>query len=246
MRVLIVDDEAPARARLREMLASESDVEIAGDAESGAQAMELAEQLKPEVLLLDIQMPGSSGIDVAACLPQPRPHIIFCTAYEQYAVDAFELHAVDYLLKPITRARLRKALDRVRTLPAPGSREGSGNFAVLRQRWDPVRFLVRSGARYVVIGEARVLYFVSEGGLTRLVGEDGQYWMDPTLNELEQGLDPTRFFRVSRAALVNLNAVTEVFPLPGGGGEVTLKNGQRLEVSRRRFRDLLESLAGLR
>ena len=243
MRVLIVDDEAPARARLREMLASESDVEIAGEAESGAQAMELAEQLKAEVLLLDIQMPGSSGIDVAACLRQPRPHIIFCTAYDQYAVDAFELHAVDYLLKPISRARLRQALDRVRAQPA-----GRGEMApaVFRQRWGPARFLVRSGARYVVIGEARVLYFASEGGLTRLIGEEGQYWMDPTLNELEQRLDPARFCRVSRAALVNLNAVAEVFPLPGGGGELALKNGQRLEVSRRRFRDLLDSLAGIR
>jgi len=91
-----------------------------------------------------------------------------------------------------------------------------------------------------------VLYFSSEDGLTRLVGESAQYWMDPTLNELEDRLDPARFFRVSRAALINLNAVAEVFPLPGGSGEVLLKNGQRLEVSRRRFRDLLQSLEGHR
>lgn len=243
MRVLIVDDEAPARARLREMLASEADVEIAGEAETGAQAMELVGRLAVDVLLLDIQMPGSSGIDVAACLRHPRPYIIFCTAYDQYAVDAFELHAVDYLLKPISRARLRQALDRVRAQPAPA---GALDDAVRRPKWGPARFLVRNGARYAVIGEARVLYFSSEGGLTRLVAEQGQHWMDPTLNELEQRLDPARFFRVSRAALVNLNAVTEVFPLPGGGGELVLKNGQRLEVSRRRFRDLLESLAGAR
>ena len=114
MRVLIADDEAPARTRLRQMLAAHPDVEIAGEAETGAQAMELAAELKPDLLLLDIQMPGSTGIDVAACLPEPRPHIIFCTAFDQYAVDAFELHAVDYLLKPISRARLAQALDRVR------------------------------------------------------------------------------------------------------------------------------------
>jgi len=95
-----------------------------------------------------------------------------------------------------------------------------------------------------VVGEARVLYFGTEGSLTRLVADGGQYWMDPSLNELEQRLDPARFFRISRAALINLNAVTEVVPVTGGSGEVVLKNGHRLDVSRRRFRDLLDALAG--
>jgi two-component system, LytTR family, response regulator len=89
-----------------------------------------------------------------------------------------------------------------------------------------------------------VLYFASEGGLTRLISDTARFWMDPTLNDLEQRLDPARFFRISRAALINLNAVTEVFPMPGGSGEVLLRNGERLEVSRRRFRDFLQSLAG--
>jgi len=243
IRVLIVDDEAPTRVRLRQMLASHSDIEVAGEAETGPQAMDLAAQLQPDVMLLDIQMPGSSGIDVAACLPQPRPHVIFCTAYDQYAVEAFELHAVDYLLKPVSRARLAQALDRIRSLAVPGSREGAFDEA-LRQRSLPARFLVRSGAHYLVVPESRVLYFSSEGSLTQLVADNGQYWMDPTLNDLEQRLDPARFFRISRAALVYLNAVAEVAPMPGGSGEVILKNGQRLEVSRRRFRDLLQSLAG--
>ena len=124
MRVLIVDDEAPARARLRQMLAAHADLEIAGEAETGVQAMEMAVALRPDLLLLDIQMPGSSGIDVAACLSEPRPHVIFCTAYDQHAVDAFELHAVDYLLKPISRARLAQALDRVRALDGGRRRVG--------------------------------------------------------------------------------------------------------------------------
>jgi two-component system LytT family response regulator len=233
MRVLIADDEAPARARLRQMLAAHADVEIAGEAETGTQAMELAAELKPDLMLLDIQMPGSTGIDVAACLAEPRPHIIFCTAFDQYAVDAFELHAVDYLLKPISRARLAKSLDRVRSAPAAHQPIAVG----------PTRFLVKSAAHYTVVGEARVLYFASEDGLTKLVAADGQYWMDPTLNELEERLDPKRFFRISRAALVSLSAVAEVHPLPGGSGELRLKNGERLEVSRRRFRELLEALA---
>jgi two-component system LytT family response regulator len=242
IRVLIVDDEAPARVRLRQMLTAHADLEIAGEAETGVQAMEMADRLKPGLILLDIQMPGCTGIDVVASLPQPRPPIIFCTAYEQHAVDAFELNAVDYLLKPISRARLGQALERVRALSAD-RRESALDQAVRSQRSGPARFLVRSGAHYLLIGEAKVLYFLSENGLTRLVADSAQYWMDPTLNELEERLDPARFFRISRAALINLNSVTEVCPLPGGSGEVLLKNGQRLEVSRRRFRDLLESLA---
>jgi two-component system LytT family response regulator len=243
MRVLVVDDEAPTRVRLRQMLSSHSDIEIAGEAENGVQAMEMTAQLHPDLLLLDIQMPGCSGIDVAACLPQPRPHVIFCTAYDQYAVEAFELHAVDYLLKPVVRARLTQALDRVRSLPPNALREAALNETLRRRPSSPARFLVRSGAHYLVVGESRVLYFGSEGSLTRLVADNAQYWMDPTLNDLEQRLDPARFFRISRAALVNLSAVTEVIPVGTGSGEVLLKNGQRLEVSRRRFRDLLQSLS---
>lgn len=245
IRILIVDDEGPARARLRQMLASQSDVEVAGEADSGVQAMEMTAATHPDVLLLDIQMPGPSGIDVASCLPRPRPHIVFCTAFDQYAVDAFELHAVDYLLKPISRARLEQALDRVRILPAPGAQDVAVDHAVRGQAAVPARFLVRNGAHYGVVNESRVLYFLSENGLTRLIGDAAQYWMDPTLNDLERRLDPSRFFRISRAALINLNAVSEVFPMPGGSGEVAMKNGQRLEVSRRRFRELLQALAGI-
>jgi two-component system, LytTR family, response regulator len=235
MRVVIVDDEAPARTRLRQLLTAHPDVEIVGEADTGVRAMEIAAQVKPEVLLLDIQMPGCSGIDLAASLGEPRPHVIFCTAYDQHAVDAFELHAVDYLLKPISRARLAQALDRVRSAaPQPSPLRSAG----------PARFLVRSAAHYQVIGESRVLYFCSEDGLTKLVGESGQFWMDPTLNDLEQRLDPARFFRISRAAVIHLSAVTEVHPMPGGSGEVLMKNGQRLEVSRRRFRDLIQALEG--
>jgi len=244
MRILIVDDEAPARARLRQMLGSQPDLEIAGEASTGVEAMELAGQIHPDLILLDIQMPGCSGIDVAACLPRPRPHIVFCTAFDQHAVDAFELNAVDYLLKPVSRTRLAEALDRVRSLGPASAREAAIDRTAKTAGPRPVRFLVRNASHYLVVAESRVLYFSSEDGLTRLVTDAAQYWMDPTLNELEQRLDPSRFFRISRAALISLNAVSEIFPLPGGSGEVLLKNGQRLEVSRRRFRDLLQSLEG--
>ncbi len=241
IRILIVDDEEPARVRLREMLGPVMDVEVTGEAESGSQAMRMAEELKPDVLLLDIQMPGCSGIDVAASLREPRPYVIFCTAYEQHAVDAFELNAVDYLLKPISRVRLEKALRRVR-LRGTGAQGEALDHAVRQQRAAVARFLVRSGTHYLVVGEAEVIYFASEDGLTRMVSEGTKYWMDPTLNELEQRVDPGRFYRVSRAAIVNLNGVVEVRPQDGGSGEVVMRNGQRLEVSRRRWRGLLSAL----
>jgi two-component system LytT family response regulator len=235
MRILIVDDEAPARARLRQMIASQEGFEIAGEASTGVEAIKLVSELQPDVMLLDIQMPALSGIDVASSLPNPRPQIIFCTAHDQHAVDAFELHAIDYLLKPISRIRLAEALDRVRTLGAAPRAEKHAS---------PSRFLVKNASHYLVVGESKVFYFSSEDGLTKLIAEGGQYWMDPTLNELELRLDRSRFFRISRAALINLNAVEQVFPLPGGSGEVLLTNGSRLEVSRRRFNDFLQLLNG--
>ena len=114
IRALVVDDEPAARERLSQLLAPYDDVEVVGEAADGEQAVERIRELKPDLVLLDIQMPGCSGIEVAASLPAPRPKIVFCTAYDEYAVDAFELHAVDYLLKPVNRARLEKTLQRVR------------------------------------------------------------------------------------------------------------------------------------
>jgi len=234
----------PARERLRQLLASHSDLEIAGEADSGTEAMEMVSRLRPDLLLLDIQMPGCSGMGVAACLPKPRPYIIFCTAYDRHAVDAFELHALDYLLKPVTRARLALALDRLRALSS-GTQEPGLDRAIRTQRTGPVRFLVRSSSRYLVVAEQRVLCFCSEDGLTTLTSDHGKYFVETTLNELESWLDPARFFRISRSAMINLNAIVEVRPLAGGAGEVVVKGGQRLEVSRRRFQDLLQTLRGV-
>ncbi len=232
-RVLIVDDEAPARERLRRLLGGIEDVEVIGEAADGITAIEQIRLLRPDVVLLDIEMPGCRGTEVAASLPDPRPHVIFCTAYDQFAVEAFELRALDYLLKPVGRARLVEALQRVR-----GPLRTQGKLP------PPQRFLARAGERYVVIPTASITAFLSEGGLTKICTHEREYWMDPTLNELEDRLDPAQFFRVSRAAIIRLDAVREVAPMPGGAGEVVLKSGRRLEVSRRRFKDLLGHLNG--
>jgi two-component system LytT family response regulator len=243
MRVLIVDDERPARERLRTLLAAFPDLEIVGECEDGEEAIQRIGELNPDLVMLDVQMPGSSGIEVAGSLPALRPKIIFCTAYDQYAVDAFELCAVDYLLKPVNRSRLAQAIDRVRAMSAD-ELNNKIDHALQRPRPSPVRFLARQGARCLVIPQKDVVYLASEGGLTKLHTADRPYLMDPTLNDFERRLDPSAFFRISRTALVNLDWVASVDTLPGGFGELIIKNGLRLEVSRRRLRDLLSTLEG--
>jgi len=242
MRVLLVDDEELARSRLRSLLQGYEDIEIVGEAGDGEEAIERIDELKPDLVFLDIQMPGCSGTDVVQSLPSPRPRIIFCTAFDQYALDAFELAALDYLLKPVTRARLAKAIDRARE-PSPDAYESSlakaaSSSGVQRSG----RFLAKRAGRYRVVSQSEVLYFGFEEGLTKMHAVDQEYWMDPTLNDLEERLDPAVFFRISRAAIVNLDHIEEVLPLPGGYGWVTLRGKIRLEVSRRRLKDLMNRL----
>ncbi len=238
IRTLIVDDEEPARDRLRSLLRPFSDVEIVGEAENGEEAIEKIGTLKPDLVLLDIQMPGCTGIDVAASLPGGRPVVIFCTAYDQYAIDAFEVRAVDYLLKPVSRSRLARALERVRQ----GS-QGSDIDGAIRDT-SPSRFLAKRGHRFKVVPAGDVTCFVSEEGLTRLWAGGEHFWMEPSLSELEQRLEAAGFFRISRQALVNLDHVEEVVPLIGGHGQVKLDDRQVLDVSRRRMKDLMERLEG--
>ncbi len=243
IRVLLVDDEEVARERLRQLLAAIPDVEIAGEASNGEETMQEVAELRPDLVLLDIQMPGASGLEIAACLPRPRPHIIFCTAFDQYAVDAFELHAMDYLLKPVNRVRLAHAIDRVRGRSTADSERDLDRLthttAAARSR-----ILVRCGDRYRVIPLREVVYFFSDGGLTRMHTRGREYVLEFTLNDLEASVDPVLFFRISRAAIVNLEFVSEIRPMTGGTADVALNTGKALEVSRRRVKELLDRLQG--
>jgi two-component system LytT family response regulator len=242
LKTLLVDDEQPARERLRRLLDAHDRIEIAGEAEDGEQAMEKIVDLHPDLVFLDIQMPGCDGLEVASSLPSPRPRIIFCTAYDEYAVDAFEVHAVDYLLKPVTRVRLAQAVQRVL---APGEHV-PGNVAIERAAREagpyPSRFLAKRGSRFCVVQRRDVLCFESEGGLTLVRTPRHELWMQPSLQDLEDRLDPVSFLRISRSIIVNLDAVREVVPLPGGQGLVRVEGGAELEVSRRRFKTLMERL----
>jgi len=237
IRTLIVDDEEPARERLRRLLSAAGDVEVVAEAEDGERALAQAIELAPQLLFLDIQMPGCSGLEVAASLPSPRPHVIFCTAFDQYAVDAFELNAVDYLLKPVSRERLERALEKVRA-GHPGERP----LERVTRALPPRRFVAKRGRGYHVVAARDVVAFVSEDGLTKLLTAAEHFWIPPTLNDLEARLDPRQFYRVSRAAIVNLDLIQEIVPAGDGQGDVVLKGGLRLEVSRRRFQRLTEIL----
>jgi two-component system, LytTR family, response regulator len=241
LRALIVDDEQPARDRLRQLLAASADVEIVGEAEDGVQAIERVAELRPDVLLLDIQMPGCSGLEVAASLGRPRPSIIFCTAYDQYAVDAFELHAVDYLLKPVNRARLQAALERLHEVRS-SAREHQLDHVTRAAHTSPARFLARKAARFRVVPRQEVVAFTFQEGLTRLHTATEQLWMQPTLAALARRLEGDTFFQVSRTALVSLDAIREAKPYPDGTGEVILSNGLTFPVTRRRWRLLMERL----
>ena len=233
IRAVLVDDEEPARDRLRALLSEIGTVRVVGVAGDAEEALQQISQSRPNLVLLDIQMPGCSGMDVAASMPSPRPKIVFSTAFEEYAVD--------YLLKPISSVRLAKAVQRARDLPVT-SEEGSLEKASHAVGGYPARFLAKHGSRYQVVPADAVLLFTSEGGLTQLRTAEQRYWKQPSLTELDTRLDPARFFRVSRSAIVNLDAVREVKPVPGGHGAAKLSNGLRVEVSRRRLKTLMDRL----
>jgi two-component system LytT family response regulator len=244
IRTVIVDDEQPARARLQQLLSAHGDVTVVGEAEDGVQAIEQVTALAPDLVVLDIQMPACTGLEVAASLAHPRPAIVFCTAFDQYAVDAFELHAADYLLKPVNRARLAAALDRVRDRRAAGAREGGLDLLSRADGLAPARFLARKGARYRVVPRQDVVAFTFDEGLTRLHTATEQLWMQPTLAALARRLDPQSFLQISRTAIVSLDGVREAKPFPDGTGEVVLTSGLTLPVTRRRWRALIEHLEG--
>jgi len=242
IRTLVVDDEQPARERLKQLLSAHADVDVIGEADDGVEAAERIAELSPDLILLDIQMPGASGLDVAASLGKPRPAVIFCTAFDQYAVDAFELSALDYLLKPVNRARLAAALDRVRAATAQPGRDRALEQLTQARGMAPTRFLAKRGNRFRVVPADEVVAFTFADGITHLLTATEQLSMQPTLATLAHRLDGHAFFQISRNAIVRLDAVKEAKPFTDGTGEILLANGQTMLVARRRWRLLLDKL----
>ncbi len=238
LRVLIADDEAPARRKLRADLADEDGVEIVAEAGSGPDAVEENRARRPDLVFLDVQMPGMNGFEVLEAVgPERMPAVVFVTAYDEFALDAFEVAAVDYLLKPYTRERLRKAL--ARALQATGSREGREPLArllqgLLAEKSRPLeRLLVREGERMLFVPVRTIVRLSAEGNYVRVRTASGSHELRETLASLESRLDGARFVRVHRSEIVNLDQVAEIERLAHGDLSVALRNGDRVRVSRR-------------
>jgi two-component system LytT family response regulator len=226
MKALIVDDEPLARRELRRLLAEFPWVEIIGEAGNIAEAAKAIEADAPELLLLDIKMPGGSGFDLLAQL-EHVPRVIFTTAYDDHAVQAFEVNALDYLLKPIEPERLAGALARAR---------GPSTQSAARQPQIVERLFIRDGARCWFVPLNEVSLIVAEGNYVRLHWREVRPLLGRPLSSLEERLDPQRFFRANRRQIINVEFIEEVEPGTSGQLHVQLRGGPEVEISRRQAR----------
>jgi len=244
IRTLVVDDEALARDRLTGFLAGLADVQIVGHAGDGVQALELIEQERPDLVFLDVRMPGMDGFEVLKALRLPLPHVVLATAYDEYAIRAFEIGAVDYLLKPLARRRVEEAVGRVRDRLA-GNRPAPDLDVVLRRleerrKVHVTQVPVHSGKRILVLPVADVLWFGVEYRLVYAHTHERAHMTNYTLRELEERLDPEAFFRAHKSSLVNLRHVKEIVPSFDGRHKLLMRDqaGSEVALSRAQAREL--------
>jgi two-component system LytT family response regulator len=234
-RVLIVDDEAPARAKVRRLLAGDARFTIAGEAADGAAAVAQIQALAPDLVLLDVQMPALTGFEVLEVLgADAAPKIVFSTAYEQYALAAFDAAAVDYLVKPYHAARFGQALDRAHRQLEAGRAHAAQLDALLAQV-QPARLerlLVRDGEAIVSLRLDRVRRVTADDKHVRLITDDGEHVVRQSLKALEARLDPARFVRVHRGEIVAVDAVARMEPLGHGDALLILHDGTSVVLSR--------------
>jgi two-component system LytT family response regulator len=223
MRTLLIDDEKLARRELRRLLAPHGWIEIVGEAANAGQARQMIETLAPALLFLDIQMPGGTGFDLLAQLDRP-PRVIFTTAYDRYAVQAFEVSALDYLLKPVEPERLAAALAKLQSDPP------------LRAAGPPEQLFVRDGPRCWFVPLREVRLFSAEGNYVRLTWGNERPLLARSLIALEEKLAPRQFFRANRQQILNVDFIEKIEPLPGGCLRARLRGGEGVKVSRRQSR----------
>lgn len=237
MKVLIVDDEAIARRRLERMVAGIPDAEVVGVASDGIEARDAVARLEPDLVLLDVDMPECDGLTLAATTPLPA--VVFVTAHREHAVEAFEVQAIDYILKPVTRARLVQALNKVKAREAEPVAEVVREVLVDQRR--PPRLSARAGDTLHVFDAREIQRLHARDKVTLFWVEGAEYVLDESLTELERRLDPWDFVRVHRAELVNLDAVVSVH-LGSGESSLTLRDGSQVPVSRRALAALKKRL----
>lgn len=239
MRVLIVDDEPVARSILREELSTFDDVEIAGEAENGEVALRRIRSEKPDLVLLDLQMPSMGGLEVVRRLKQgdTLPAIVIVTAWDQHAIQAFEAGAIDYLLKPVSRERLAEAVGRARRF---SGRETAEQVARIQEIGNPParRIVGRHGSEYILLNADEVFAFQSEGDLVWIITARNKLLATQTLKVLEERLANTSFQRIHRNALVNIDQVRKMSTLTSQRWLVTLSNKMEFVVSKRQARSI--------
>jgi DNA-binding LytR/AlgR family response regulator len=255
LRVVIADDERPARSFLSAMLRPFEDVVIVGEAATGTEAVELIEREHPDLALLDLHMPELDGIGVVRMLKKGEmPLIAFVTAYDEYAVRAFEVNAVDYLLKPVEKTRLRETINRAQEriehaefVAEQGPRVGTAMTAYessIDARLE--RIPVRKRDEIIIVPVAQIASFVAEGELLHLTTiKNEQHSITYRLKDMEARLDPAQFVRLGRGTLANIACIVKVNVMPGGTHIALLSNGQRLQVSRLQSRVIRDCLLKL-
>ena len=242
MRTLIVDDEHLARAVLREYLAAHADIEIVGECANGFEAVKAIAEHAPDLVFLDIQMPKLDGFEVVE-LAGSKPHYVFATAYDQFALRAFEVHVVDYLLKPFSRERLAEALAQVR-LRSPQPSRVEAVVKEARARQQPLeRILIRDGARVHVIATSSVDHIEAQDDYVQINADGKAYLKNQRLSELEAQLDASMFVRIHRSYIVNVGAVERIEPVSKDNHCAVLKSGVRLPISRSGYQKVRELLA---
>jgi two-component system LytT family response regulator len=250
IRVLIVDDEPIARRGIRQQLRGEADVEIIGECGDGAAAIEAITELAPDLVFLDIQMPEVSGFDVVEAIGVARmPAVIFVTAYDEHALRAFDVHAVDYVLKPIDRHRFRTAVERARRRLAEGPGDLDRRIAAAlgelgRPANDyPKRLAIKGDGRVILVDVDEVDRLEAAGNYVEVHCGARHHLLRGTMASLEGRLDPARFVRVSRSSIVNADRVRELQPMFNGDFVVVLRDGRKVAGSRR-YRAALDVLTG--
>ena len=250
IRTLIVDDESLARERIRDMLAGHPQIEILAECANGRDAIEAIQSLSPDLVFLDVEMPGIDGFGVLEALqPERIPTIIFVTAYDQYAVRAFEVYALDYLLKPFDQERFEKALDRAKT-QLTSERSEDLNRRILNAleeiKTRPVhleRLVIKMNGHVFFIKAEEIDWLEAEGNYVRLHAGKESYLLRDTISALESQLDPKKFIRVHRSAIVNIDRITELQPWFHGEYRIILREGVQLTLSRT-YREKLHDLLG--
>ncbi len=239
MKALLIDDERLARNELRRLLKAHPEIEIMGEAVNAGEALERIVELKPDLLFLDIQMPGDDGFTLLEKIDPPLPQIIFTTAYDEFAVKAFEFNALDYLLKPVDPNRLATAMEKLRS---HAMRSGEGTANRDRLGLDDKVF-VREGDHCWFVPVKNIRLLESEGNYTRLYFDDHKPQLFRSLTAMEARLDARHFFRANRKQVINLAWVEDIEPWFSGGLLVKLKGGLKVELSRRQAQDFRDRMS---